>query len=211
VAQIAGAAIPVSANVVGTNASKQLVASTSHSLSVPSACIAASASGTAYTCTTVPAFVPATGDHIQFKADVANTASATLAVNGATAAAVKKWGGSGALVANDLLAGHWISAVFDGTNWQLEGQLGTGSNTTTINSVACAQAGSCTVTASAATLTGTQVAASQAAFTGDVTKAAGSLATTVTKDQRHGSEWSGNGHPEEHHSDRRPNHRSGGY
>jgi hypothetical protein len=99
-------------------------AKTAHDLSVPPNCTAASGSGTAYTCATAPSFVPAAGDHIQFKGDVANTAAATLAVNGASAASIKKWGGGTALIANDILAGHWISATYDGTNWQLEGQLG---------------------------------------------------------------------------------------
>jgi hypothetical protein len=132
VGKVNGASVPASANVISTNSSSQLVASTTHNLSVPANCIAASGSGTAYTCSTTPTFTPATGDHIQFKADVANTGSATLAVNGATAATFKKWGGSGNLIANDLLAGHWISATFDGTYWQLEGQLGN-ANATELN------------------------------------------------------------------------------
>ena len=53
-------------------------------------------------------------------------------MNGAAAATIKKWGGSGNLIANDLLAAHWISATYDGTNWQLEGQLGN-ANATQIN------------------------------------------------------------------------------
>jgi hypothetical protein len=109
-------------------------AATSHNLSAPANCVAASGSGTAYTCTTAPTFTPAAGDHIQFKADVANSASATLAVNGATAATIKKWGNSSNLIANDLLAGHWVAATFDGANWQLEGQLGN-ANTKQINGV----------------------------------------------------------------------------
>jgi len=127
-----GSTPPASANVLGSNSSSQLVTATTHNLSVPANCIAASGSGTAYTCSTSPTFTPATGDHIQFKADVANTGIATLAVNGATAAAIKKWGGAGNLIANDLLAGHWISATFDGTYWQLEGQLGN-ANATQLN------------------------------------------------------------------------------
>jgi uncharacterized protein YfdQ (DUF2303 family) len=107
---------------------------TSHNESLPANCSAASGSGTAYTCSTSPVFTPAAGDHIQFRADVANTGTATLAVNGASAASIKKWGASSGLTANDLLAGHWISATFDGANWQLEGQLGN-ANATQINSV----------------------------------------------------------------------------
>ncbi len=132
VGKINGGSVPASANALSSNSSSQLAASTSHNLSVPANCIAASGSGTAYTCTTSPTFTPAAGDHIQFKADVANTGSATLAVNGATAATFKKWGGAGNLIANDLLAGHWISATFDGTYWQLEGQLGN-ANATELN------------------------------------------------------------------------------
>jgi len=100
-----------------------------HNLSVPANCIAHSGSATAYTCATTPTFTPAVGDHIQFEADVANTGTATLAVNGAAAATIHKQGGSVVIVANDLLAGHWISATFDGTYWQLEGQLGNASTT----------------------------------------------------------------------------------
>ena len=141
VAKINGATVPVSANALATNSSGQAVAGTSHNLSVPANCAAASASGTAYTCTSAPTFTPVAGDHIQFKADVANTGAATLAVNGAAAATIKKWGGSGNLIANDLLAGHWISATFDGTYWQLEGQLGN-SNAPTATSVAGGALGS---------------------------------------------------------------------
>jgi len=135
VGKINGGSIPASTNALSSNSGSQLVASTSHNLSVPANCSAASGSGTAYTCTTTPSFTPATGDHIQFKADVANTGGATLAVNGATAASIKKWGGGTNLIADDLLAGNWISATFDGTYWQLEGQLGN-ANATQINGTA---------------------------------------------------------------------------
>ena len=108
----------------GAGAGSNDTAATTHNLSTPANCIAASGSHTAYTCTTSPTFTPAAGDHIQFEADVANTGSATLSVNGQTAATIHKQGGSQNIVANDLLAGHWISATYDGTYWQLEGQLG---------------------------------------------------------------------------------------
>jgi hypothetical protein len=134
VGKINGGSVPASSNTLSSNSSSQIVASTSHNLSVPANCSAASGSGSAYTCTTSPTFTPAAGDHIQFRADVANTGSATLAVNGATAATIKKWGGSGNMIANDLLAGHWISATFDGTYWQLEGQLGN-ANATELNGI----------------------------------------------------------------------------
>ncbi|MGD0548838.1 MAG: hypothetical protein ABR991_13630, partial [Terracidiphilus sp.] len=81
-----------------------------------------------------PTYTPAAGDRIQFKADVANTGAATLSVNSSSAAPIYKWGNSAALIAGDLQAGHWISAFYDGSHWQLEGQLGN-SNATQINGV----------------------------------------------------------------------------
>jgi hypothetical protein len=124
VVQVNGAVVPASANVLSTNASKQLVASTGHNISVPLDCSAASGSGTAYTCSTVPTFAPADGDAILFEADVANTGAATLNVNSSSAAPIKKQGGGTALVANDMLAGQDVFLIFDGTNWQMQGQVG---------------------------------------------------------------------------------------
>jgi hypothetical protein len=182
VGKVNGASVPASANATSTNSSSQFVASTTHNLSVPANCIAASGSGTAYTCSTTPTFTPATGDHIQFKADVANTGSATLAVNGATAATFKKWGGSGSLIANDLLAGHWISATFDGTYWQLEGQLGN-ANATQVNGASVPVSAPLVGTNSSSQPQSVTTLPTSAmpALTGDVTNTAGSLATTVGK------------------------------
>lgn len=123
-AKINGTAFPTSAHVIGSNGSAQPTASTGHDVSAILTCVAASASGTAYTCSTSPTFTPASGDAVLFKADVANTGSATLAVNSAAAATIKKQGGGTNLVANDLLAGTWTPVQFDGTNWQMEGQVG---------------------------------------------------------------------------------------
>jgi len=131
VAKINGGAVPASANLVTTNGSSQLAAATAHNESAPRSC-ATTNSGNAYSCTTTPTFTPAAGDTISINFTAANTGSATLAVNGAAAATIKKWGNSSNLAANDLLAGHWISATYDGTYWQLEGQLGN-ANATQIN------------------------------------------------------------------------------
>lgn len=98
-----------------------------HSLSGVLNCSAASASGTAYTCSTTPSFTPADGDSILFEADVANTGAATLNVNSSSAAPLKKQGGGTALVANDLLIGQDTLLVYDGTNWQMQGQTGNAS------------------------------------------------------------------------------------
>lgn len=124
VTKINSGTVPTSANLVATNGSAQPVAATAHNASVPLQCSAASASGTAYTCTTSPSFTPAIGDAIIFKADVANTASATLNVNSSSAATIKKQGGGTNLVANDLLASQSVVLIYDGTNWQMQGQTG---------------------------------------------------------------------------------------
>ncbi len=92
---------------------------------IPLVCAAASASGSAYTCATTPTFVPAAGSMIVFKADVANTGTASLVVNGqAGTPNIHKTGGSVNIVANDLLLGQYTLLIFDGTNWDMQGQLG---------------------------------------------------------------------------------------
>jgi hypothetical protein len=68
--------------------------------------------------------VPADGDAILFEADVANTGATTLNVNSSAARTVNKQGGGTALVANDWLAGQDVLLIFDGTNWQMNGQSG---------------------------------------------------------------------------------------
>ncbi len=110
----------------GANGAQQVTTTlTSHTISSPLGCVAASASGTAYTCTTSPSFVPAAGDLVYLKADVANTGSATLAVNGASAAVIKKNAGTTNLAATDLAIGTWSGMTFDGTTWQMQGEAGT--------------------------------------------------------------------------------------
>jgi hypothetical protein len=138
-------------------------AGTGSDISTPLACEAASASGTAYTCTTAPSFTPTDLTIINFEADVANTGSATLAVNGAAAATIKKQGGGTNLVANDLLANQWTLLVFDGTNWQMQGQTGNA-------------AGAGTVTHTAGALTANSVVLGNGAA--DVTVAAADSTTT---------------------------------
>jgi len=134
VSKINGGSIPTSANLIATNASGQPAAATAHNGSVPRTCTTTN-SGNVYSCTTSPSFTPAAGDSISIDFNVANTGSATLAVNGASAATIKKWGNSSNLAANDVLSGHWINATFDGTYWQLEGQLGN-ANATQVNGAA---------------------------------------------------------------------------
>jgi hypothetical protein len=127
--QFNGVAVPASI-LMGTNPSSQPIAATAHLVSVPLACVAASASGSSYTCSTSPTFVPASGDTIWFKADVASTGAATLNVNSSSAISIKKQGGGTALVANDLLAHTITQLTYDGTNWQMQGQTGNASGAT---------------------------------------------------------------------------------
>jgi hypothetical protein len=129
--KINGGPVSASTNLLATNASSQPIAATAHNESVPRSC-ATTNTGNAYSCSTTPTFTPVAGDTISINFNAANTGSATLAVNGSAAATIKKWGNSSSLTSNDLLAGHWISATYDGTYWQLEGQLGN-ANATQVN------------------------------------------------------------------------------
>lgn len=88
-------------------------------------CTAAGDTSAAMLCTTAPTFTPAQGDIIVLRTDVASAASATLGVNGASAAAMHYSGGGVVLAANTLLANEDYVFVFDGTNWSLQGQGGT--------------------------------------------------------------------------------------
>lgn len=63
------------------------------------------------------------GMTVTFKANVANTGAATLNVNGLGTRPIYKNGGT-ALAANDISANQIITAVFDGSNFQITGQIG---------------------------------------------------------------------------------------
>ena len=121
---------PVSGNLTGFSGTTSITAASGDEVSDVMSCVAASGSGTTYTCTTAPTFVPAAGDMIFFEADVANTGAATLNVNASVVAPINKQGGGTALVANDLLIGQWVPMIFDGTNWQMEGQSGNAASST---------------------------------------------------------------------------------
>jgi hypothetical protein len=125
---INGNGVPASQPLIASNGSSQLVGASGHSVAEVLDCIAASGSATAYTCNTSPSYSLASGDKVWFKADVANTGSATLAINSGTAATIKKQQGSANLVANDLLVGGWTEMQFDGTNMQMIGQTGNASS-----------------------------------------------------------------------------------
>jgi len=87
-------------------------------------CAAQSGSGTAYSCSTSPSFMPAAHDMVLFLADVSNSGPATLNVNASANAPVQKQGGAIDLIAGDLLAGQWVLLIYDGAKWQMQGQTG---------------------------------------------------------------------------------------
>lgn len=93
-------------------------------------CSATSGSGTTYTCAI--AVAPSgyvSGQQYRFKADTGNTSAATINFNALGAVAIKKMTGSitTALVAGDINAGQWVYLTYDGTNMQMESQLGNAS------------------------------------------------------------------------------------
>lgn len=97
-----------------------------HALTKPLLCSDSSASTTAKTCTTSPqsdiggsTFSPAAGDCFTYTSTTNNTASMTLAINGTTAATVKKTGGTANLANGDTKAGGYYPVCFDGTNYQI--------------------------------------------------------------------------------------------
>jgi hypothetical protein len=119
---------PASGQLTAFSGATSITTASAHNLSLPLLCQAASASGTAYTCSTSPTFVPADGDVILFEADVASGVTPTLVVNAQAGTPALNKNLNGALVAivtNDLVAGGDYLAEFDGTNWQVQGNLGT--------------------------------------------------------------------------------------
>lgn len=110
--------------LIDTSLTNQSKLYNAHGISLPLACASASASGTAYTCTTTPSFTPGDRDIVSFEADVASGATPTIAVNGAAAAATKKQGGNTAVAANDFIAGGHYLIQWDGTVWQVLSSTG---------------------------------------------------------------------------------------
>lgn len=90
-------------------------------------CEPSSASGTTYTCTGAPTLASyTTGLRIQFKADVANTGAVTINIDNLGAKSLAKLAGgiTTDLVANDLRAGMYALAIYDGTQFQMLSQIG---------------------------------------------------------------------------------------
>jgi hypothetical protein len=121
VAQIEGAAIPVSAAVAGTNSSKQIVAATPHQVVAPIQCADTSSSSTTYTCTTTPSIGSlTTGDMFIFTSiNQNNSGSATLNIDTIGAKTIKKWQNTANLAAGDLQAGAAVKVIYDGTYFEI--------------------------------------------------------------------------------------------
>lgn len=116
--------IPASAHGLHTDANGTPGAATGHDPAAILVCAAATHSGTAETCATSPTFTPVAGDSIIFQPYQPNAGAYTLDVNSLGAKPVKK-NGATALVANDVLASPFqVLLTYDGTNWEMQGQLG---------------------------------------------------------------------------------------
>jgi len=87
---------------------------------------AASAVGTdSYAITIAPPITAyVTGMRFRFKADVANTGAATLAVSGLSALAIKKKNDQD-VATGDIEAGQIVEVVYDGTDFQMQSQVAT--------------------------------------------------------------------------------------
>lgn len=75
-----------------------------------------------------------TGEHYRFKANTANTGVCTVNFNSLGAKAIKKAAGgiTTDLADNDIRAGQWVDLVYDGTNMQMQSQLGNAPGTGSI-------------------------------------------------------------------------------
>ncbi|MCC6601241.1 MAG: hypothetical protein IT223_11295 [Crocinitomicaceae bacterium] len=65
-----------------------------------------------------------TGMVINFKASNTNTGASTLNVNSLGAKSIRKQGGGTDVSAGDIAAGQMVTAIYDGTYFQITGQLG---------------------------------------------------------------------------------------
>lgn len=108
-------------NADGTTISAALY----HNVASPRLCGDTSGSGTTQVCITNPErnatgnIIPVAGDEIIYKSTTTNTGDLTVAVNGASAADVRKKSGTTTLSAGDLVAGVYYPMIFDGTFWEI--------------------------------------------------------------------------------------------
>src|SRR5208283_2454802 len=119
VAQVNGSAIPVSAAVVATNGSGQMISANADLIETPIDCADTSGSATAQSCTTVPSFTPDANDCIVYTTTTANTGDLTVNVNGLGAKDVRKWLGASELAGGDMPANEQVVTCYDGTYWEV--------------------------------------------------------------------------------------------
>lgn len=131
-----GASPPASTPVVGTNSSKQIVASTAHNISTPLICPDSSGSGTAQVCNTSPTFTPIAGDTILYNTTTSNTGDVTVNVNSLGAKHVKEWLGTSTLASGDMPANTPEFMTYDGTFWEVYTIGNVPGGTGTVTSVA---------------------------------------------------------------------------
>lgn len=94
------------------------VGTTAHSITSNITCSDVSGSSSAQSCSTTPTFVPAAKDTILYSTTTGNAGDLTIAVNGSSAAHVRKWLGSTVLASGDLPANVPVMLTFDGTFWE---------------------------------------------------------------------------------------------
>ena len=96
-----------------------------HAVAAVLACADSSSSATTYTCATTPTFTPAAGDVVLFTGiNQSNSGTSTLAVNGQSPGrTIRKQQNAASLVSGDLAAGGAVLMEYDGTYWQMQGQI----------------------------------------------------------------------------------------
>lgn len=121
-----GTAATITGALVAGNLAKQDI------MDSPASCADAGATDT-YACNLTPAITAyVTGTHYRFKANTVNTGAASINFNAVGAVTIVKLSGgsiTAALADGDILAGQWVEMVYDGTNMQMESQVGNNDNT----------------------------------------------------------------------------------
>lgn len=115
-----GLILPGTTNPDNTNSAASVALLTAALLTIDNLSGLQTDTGTAntYAVALSPAVALFTGMEINFKAVHANTGASTLALNGGSAKAITKNGGT-ALSGSEIAAGQIVKVIYDGTEWQL--------------------------------------------------------------------------------------------
>ena len=166
----------MSAAVLGTNGSAQLIPAGANALESLIYCEDTSGSATAQSCTTTPSFTPAAGECVIYSTTTANTGNLTLNVNALGAKNVRKWMGASVLAAGDMPANQQVLTCYDGTDWEVST---IGNAPGGLASQGIPPAGIVTSTGAAISSASTVMGGQFPALPGDLTTPGGSLATTL--------------------------------